>query len=284
MQFVKFPRIFSLREGMIQTINSLSKLTNLNSSEIILDFSQIEEMSKGDLMVLIAQIEKGQLTFKNNFKRHGNFPHKQSVRKLLTTTTMFFHQNTTIESYLLTDFDKEKLLIPDVVDSTVVTLKSIGIKDYYFPFNSFLTELIGNAVEHGIKQKKINWWLTHEVDRKTQSIRYTFVDMGMGIISSHKRAGLPLKYMFLQDKNVLLDSFSGKLRSSTKETFRGKGLQQFSEMIVKEHISDVFVLTNKVSLCYENGEFITNNNPDFVGTYFTWTISKENVKKWKESN
>ena len=32
-------------------------------------------------------------------------------------------------------------------------MKKIGIKEYFTPFNVFLTELIGNAVEHGIENK-----------------------------------------------------------------------------------------------------------------------------------
>jgi hypothetical protein len=143
--------------------------------------------------------------------------------------------------------------------------------------------LIGNAVEHGIENENINWWLTSEIDYGSKTAKYTFVDMGLGIIGSHKKAGLPFKYYFINDHRVVLNALSGKLGSSTKEPNRGKGLPQLNEMIVKEVVSNLIIITNNVSLNFRNGSFVTTSNPNFVGTYFSWTIDHNNYQKWKNT-
>ncbi|MBA4240189.1 MAG: hypothetical protein C0448_05655 [Sphingobacteriaceae bacterium] len=282
MKVVKLPSRFLLTQKHINvTISILNELVKDGEKELAIDFSGLIDMRKGDLLVLIAQSEKATIDKKIKLYRTGGIPNVSRIKKLFTAKSVFFHVNKTIEPSNLTDAEKENLVNPDIIDSVVKDLKKIGIKDYYVPFNIFLTELVGNAVEHGIKAKNINWWLTHEIDRKNQTVIYTFVDMGMGIINSHKEAGLPFRYNFVKHENIVLDSLYGRLGSSTKEPNRGRGLQQLKDMIEKELISNLVLITNTVSLEYIDGTFVANNNPNFVGTYFSWTISKENIKKWK---
>ncbi len=106
--------------------------------------------------------------------------------------------------------------------------------------------------------------------------------MGVGIIESHKKSGnLLLKYRILGDHQILLDSLNGTLGSSTGESNRGKGLPQLKEMIEKEYISNLVIITNTITLQYKNGNFNYSKNPNFVGTYFSWTINKENFQNGK---
>ena len=78
--------------------------------------------------------------------------------------------------------------IREIIDEEVINLKRIGIKEYYERFSNFLTEIIGNATEHGIKNSDINWWLWRDKDYVNKKMNYAFVDMGVGIISSYKKA------------------------------------------------------------------------------------------------
>ena len=112
-------------------------------------------------------------------------------------------------------------------------------------------------------------------------MHYVFVDMGKGIAGSHKEAGLPFKYLFLGDKYIVQDSFSGSLISSTKQSNRGKGLPFIKDLVEKGIISDFQLITNRVCLEYVNEEFVYERIPNFDGTYYAWSINIENFNKWK---
>ena len=284
MKVVKLPAKFLLKDKFAnKTISALSEITHSRNKLIGINFSEIEDTRKSDVMVLAAQLEKSANSYQNRFFREGALPSKKIKKVLFSSDKKLFHQNMTITFDEFSDSERQRLLNPTIIDTIVTDLKKIGIKENYTEFNVFLTELIGNAVEHGIKNKKINWWLTHEIDYSHKIVKYTFVDMGQGIVQSHRKAGLPFKYLFLNDNRVVLDSFSGNLGSSTKQANRGRGLPQLMGMIENEFVSNLVLITNKVSLSFLNNKFTASANPDFVGTYFSWTIDQNNFQKWKNT-
>lgn len=249
MRVIKIPSFFLLEGTHLKnSILRLNELIRTRNSELAIDFSELQEIRKGDLMVLLAQLEKSILSNKNRIYRKGSLPRIKKVKDLLTTTDKILHMNKAIAIPQISDSEKAQLINPVQIDSIVKDLKKIGIKEYYYPFNVFLTELVGNAVEHGIENLNINWWLSHEIDMKAKIAKYTFVDMGLGIVDSHKKAGLPFKYFFLSNKHIVLDSLFGRLGSSTKQINRGRGLPQLREMIEKELITNLVLITNNVSL------------------------------------
>lgn len=282
MIVVSLPRYFHLNNSSKETIKALAELIKYSNKTIYIDFSKIEFLTKGDAMVFWAQIEKS-FYQGNRFYREGKLPASKRIRDILEYDNKVVHEDRLLTNIDFTNTDKEKLINPNLIDKYVRELRKIGIKDYYYPFNTFLTEIIGNAVEHGIENKKINWWLTHEIDRGAKLIKYTFVDMGLGIVQSHQRAGLPYQYFILGSKSIVLDALIGKLGSSTKKANRGLGLPQLREMIEKEVVSNLCLITNRVCLRYINTQFVADSNPDFVGTYYSWTIDLNNFNKWKNS-
>ena len=282
MKIIVMPRIFLMQgSALADTIRILKEFIVPRNEDLAINFSELREINKSDLMVLIAQIEKSVLTNRNKIYRVGRFSSVKILKDLLHKNTEVLHKYKEFPLPYLNDAEKQKLVDPLVIDSVVKDLKKIGIKEYYFPFNVILTELIGNAVEHGIENRKISWWLTHDVDRKAKCVKYTFVDMGSGIINSHKKAGLPFKYIFSGRKKIVIDAFLGKLGSSTKFVNRGRGLPQLRKMIEDEIISNFTVITNNVSLTIQNKKFSARSNPDFIGTYYSWTIDQNNYHKWK---
>lgn len=270
-------------EHICEAIRTLSMMIGNDKDCYELDFSRVKNLRRGDLMVLVAQIEKS-IKRGNQLIRIGNFPDGKKIRLMMAHIFNVKHDKT-IHWQIndANDFQRAKNLIPEVLAQIVNDLWKIGIREYFYPFNTFLTEIIGNAVEHGIKDKEINWWLDREVNRTENTIKFTFVDMGKGIVESHKKAGLPFKYIFSSDSKVVLDSFSGQLRSSTKLPNRGRGLPQLMEMIEKEWVSDLVVITNSVSLQYKDDNFVVTEIPNFRGTYYCWTINSNNFQKWKSS-
>ncbi|MBP1630002.1 MAG: hypothetical protein H6Q15_895 [Bacteroidetes bacterium] len=281
-KIVKLPDYFLFTKPHLDLfISVLRKIYTTKSNEIILDFSGILDMNESDLMILFAQIEKTGYDKKVIFKKRPTLPKARKPNNILSNKIGVFHNSTT--NFNSESVEKYADINTEIVDKIVLELKRIGIKDYYSAFYTFLIELIGNATEHGIENRQINWWLINKIDNKTKQINYVFVDMGSGIIGSHKKVGLPFKYYFTSATKILTDAFKGKLRSSTKIDNRGKGLPQLFGFIKNDVVSNFTITTNTVTMHFENDLLVTSKNKNFIGTYYSWSINNDNYIKWKNS-
>lgn len=155
-------------------------------------------------------------------------------------------------------------------------LEKIGIRNYY-DLNTLVTEIIGNALEHGIKDRNINWWMYYKLEN--EMLKLVFVDMGMGIISSYRKALIGL---FYPDRRLIRKAIEGKIGSSTKQPNRGNGFLQMNQMIKNKYISDFTLITNCVTLRYKD-EYTVERHTNFVGTYYSMTINFDNYTKWQTS-
>jgi hypothetical protein len=283
---IKFPKQFYMREGYLSdVIPALRKIVTKNNKKIYVDFSEVEEMTEGSYMVFLAQVEKA-LILGKSIRFLPKLPKSKLVINILSTqkNSKYKHQNIRISGDIIPDkANTYNLLDPDYIDDVVYELKKLGFTEYYKPFYDYLVELMGNATEHGIRHKNINWWMLKYRDYSERCMKYVFVDMGVGIIKSYEESGLLKKYFFKSKKQIPLDALNGKLGSSTRKPNRGRGLPQIREIIEKGYISNFILITNGVSLRYINNEFVVSENPNFIGTYYSWTINKENFIRWKST-
>lgn len=249
---IRLPNNFCMRHGFLEkVIPALRRIVTYPCERVYLDFSQVENMTEGTYMVLLAQVEKA---FEEKHKEvyiFNKLPKSKDVLNILGKPKKVKHQNIRITSDVLPKAETNQKIDTEFIDELVVELRKIGINDYYMPFYDFLIELIGNAVEHGIQSKKINWWLLRYRSPQNKGMTYVFVDMGIGIISSYRKSGLLRKYSFMDAKQIPLDALYGRLGSSTRQTNRGRGLPQIREIIEKGYISNFVLITNNVSLRYE---------------------------------
>lgn len=269
-------------------INALRKIIltkGVGKNKLVqIDFTKTIEANESDFVVFRAQVEKAAVQKKTQFwtntKEIENKRIKKHVQQLTTrgTTRNIFHERIVST----TDFKINQRVDTKTIDSVVSELKKVGIKEYYSLFYDILTELIGNATEHGINNQDINWWLHKEIDFNTKEMKFTFVDMGLGIVKSYSSAGiLPFKYRLINPANVIIDALKGKLGSSTRDDNRGRGLPLINKSIENEFISNFSLLTNKVYIRYMDGKYISKKIPNFVGTYYSWSININNFEKWK---
>lgn len=265
------------RENIKNTVSFLKRL--YSKEKVTINLTKTELFADEVFISMFAQIEKAHIDRNCTYNIVGlkNFNVRKKVEKYFKVTEKtMIHAKTNNASLA-------KNVNPQIIDNEVQHLKIIGIKEYYERFSNFLTEIIGNATEHGIKDKNINWWLWRDRDQVNKRMRYAFVDMGKGIIKSYKDAGLPFRYLFKKDSTILIDALNGKLGSSTKQENRGRGLPAIKEMVEKGFISDFILTTNNVSLHYKNGEFVCTHHHNFIGTFIAWSIDKDNFNIWKQS-
>lgn len=263
----------------------LKRILKANDNHVVLDVSKTISISEGGFLTLKAQVEKAAHATSKRFIISK--PKSKKVLEFLKAQFMSQGDTQKVEFHVSMaenkDVSMNTLTDPAIIDRIVLGLKKIGIKEYFDPFYDFLVELIGNATEHGIKNRNLNWWLIHYRDNQNKSLRYVFVDMGTGIAGSHRKAGLPFSFWLSTDKRIISAALKGELGSSTKQENRGNGLPFIKEIVEKGYLSDFLLVSNRVKVCSIDGKLVYSQNANFVGTYYSWSISKENVNIWMNS-
>lgn len=271
------------RDNFPNLLIKIDKIYSCPYKHLLLDFRNIESLTHSAYMVIMAQVEKSVLKKEKTTKIIIDIKN-DSVMKVISKheDSQVHHRHLTFDN-LKNDFkNKSKEYTPDITFAIEKDLKKINIYDFY-ELNTLITELLGNAVEHGIQNRDINWWLHHRYDSKSKSVKISFVDMGIGIAGSYRKAGLSIDYQKKEDLDIVKDSLLGLLGSSTKDIHRGKGLPQIFRMVENKWISDFILITNKACIRWLDNEFYyQKQDVNFVGTFYSFSINKNNFDKWKK--
>jgi hypothetical protein len=210
-------------EHLLNVIPVLMNILSKSRKSITLDCSEVRETTAGTSIVMWAQIEKAN-------KLHDNIeislmPSRNS--RVMNLLMFPKERNGRSVKHIIkalpqmpSGSNRDEQIDMTYIDRTVAELKKILGIQYYEPFYDFLVELIGNATEHGIRNRNINWWMWRH--REDKSMRYVFVDMGIGIIGSYEKSQRVDRYRQRNKQQMLLDALNGKLGSSTKERNRGR--------------------------------------------------------------
>lgn len=253
----------------------MAKKTRTNKI-IRVDFSQVETLNEITYMLFLAQVEKANVQNKDVYL-HGILQCKSL--DVIVRKKKYLHNDINLKDERINALVFSKIQTKQL-DEVVLDLRKIGIREYYSPLYDLFIELVGNAIEHGIKHHDINWWLHQEINSKKTSITYAFVDMGSGIIESYRNSSIMKRLK--RSNDLIVNAFDGILGSTTGMAGRGRGLPQISSMVKKGFISDFILITNNISLRYKNGSWEIKEIPNFKGTYYSWTVSKENYLIWKK--
>ena len=174
---IKLPNSFIFTEHhLAPTVSTLEKFSSFRGNTVKIDFSEVKKIGKGDLMVLMAQIEKNIFNKGKKITFTGKMP--LIVQKLFKEKA--HHIVITKENFNKYEVaEKTNQVNPIIISKNVVALEQVGIKKnssdgygFYERIETFLTEIIGNAVEHGIKDNNLNYWLCYE--KSKNAIKFTF--------------------------------------------------------------------------------------------------------------
>lgn len=278
---VIFPKKIDMsRENFPDLLDILEIIYGSNYKHLILDFKSVDTITHSAYMVILAQVEKTIFKKKKKPIILANRNNVSVLNILFNNNTNLYHKHFTYDRLKEIFPNKSKEVQPEITLTLEKDLRKIGIYDFY-ELNTIITELLGNAVEHGIKNKDINWWLHHRYDSKSKSVKISFVDMGIGIAGSYRKAGFPAGYKDIGDQQIIKDAMDGSLGSSTKDSNRGKGLPQILNMINKQWISDFILITNRVSVRYIDGKLQYQDHTNFVGTFYSFSVNINNYRKWQ---
>lgn len=303
------PSNFSLIENPQETISYFNEIIDFvlsfqDFAKIRFDLSNVSKMTIDAVMYMIAIAKNIEC---NDYQKTFNIlvPKDTEVSNFILSTG--------IENY----FDASLVEIGENSDFYSIQMGSRtdvnvakGICDFTnenlnknIKFTGFLydmlIEMMTNTGQHAytIKDKIKNQWFIF-AENAENSIRYTFIDTGLGIPKTMSKYMIQVtkeeieKDGYLEkildgftkedsaDANLILTGLTkGGLRTRTDKPYRGKGLPEiYDHFRLYKKTSNLKIISG-ACLCEfdndnRNNAVITNLNEKFVGTLFYWEIDK----------
>ena len=300
---VKTPEIFSFISNPNETINFINKIEELfhKRKKTFINISKVKELDYSAIIVLVSIMF---LFKKKNIPFGGNYPKREDLRRLLINSGFFKYFNKTNNKKIEYTLGKPNQIFTRAnkrVNSELglivmqETSKTIwGEYRILKGLQRVLLELMQNTNNHADlsgKGKKY-WWLSVNHDKHNKKVRFTFVDYGVGIFKSlnskpkdNKWYGwfekIKDKLKYGDNKEILQKLLEGELHLTvTGEHFRGKGLPGIREVLLRNQISNLHIITNNVFANVENNEY-RKLKSNFSGTFVSWEINNKNTSlKW----
>lgn len=289
------PREFDLSKFFDASYHFLSDvesaLWNSKQSKIYLDFSSTEVIARSSFLYLYAIIDN---------------QHDISLRKSDNNIIKFKYPTSSDANQILSDFrfygissgnlgdlritHNNQIIISD---NTVNNDIAAQICDFVFPnksniqlikvLYSMLIELMENTVQHAyidmnFMTKKHNKWYIYVKKLKNRS-RFVFLDIGLGIPSTISKKRLEkVKKVFVSktDAELIMSALGEKDRSSTKLSYRGKGLRSIYNAFLNQDIAKLDIMSNNGRVILSQDDpILTILDENFTGSMLSWSITKE---------
>jgi len=137
-----------------------------------------------------------------------------------------------------------------------------------------LVECMGNTHQHAADVVGTeSWWASVFKDRRRQRDCFTFVDMGVGIFNSIELSAR-LRLMNLLNTyrpTILKELLAGRIPSSTRLRYRGRGLPSIFESCKKGRIDRLVILTNDVFADIESDKYLMLSS-ELRGVILYWEV------------
>jgi len=287
------PNNFSIStnvDGVMTFINYVYTTVNRISGNQIASFDMnnvvyIDNMAISILLALVNSISRKKCFVKGSspinehareiFKESGFFEHVEMI--LGKRPTRKNANNLMIEAG--TNQTKNKMVGQEIRKAMFfLTGKSCP----YQPVYSIIQEICGNSVEHANTELMNKNWLI-SVFYEGESIIFTMVDIGKGILGTlRKKTSQKFRdaIHFKDGVDMLRGAFTKQYQSATWDINRNKGLPKINDYQEKGYIGNLMVVTNNILLDF-NGDKSHEIKTNFRGTFYTWTLTKDNINKWK---
>jgi len=151
-------------------------------------------------------------------------------------------------------------------------------------------ELMQNTNNHAsfYSQGDKHWWVSVNHRPKDKRVFFTFVDFGVGVFRSLDNKTVGSKWFAWRTKlgtllrrtdnaEVLELILAGVLHQTvTGKQFRGKGLPGIKEVLDRQGVSNLFIITNNVYADISKNSYRLMGN-EFGGTLVSWELDQSNL-------
>ena len=294
------PPTFSFLDNPVGVISFLEDLENLLDirRETFVVLKNVTKVDYGAITMLLSVMFKFQV---RRVGFSGDFPKDDNSRSLLVGSGFFDYIGKEVKDCAEYSIGKDNQIITHA-NKNVVSELSLpimeavsemiwGEKKISKGLHRVLVELMQNTNNHASKTKKgeKHWWLSVNHDKDNKKASFVFMDHGVGIFSSLGNKDSSSKWygwsdkvksvLGLQTDEVILQLLlEGKLHATvTGEKYRGKGLPSVKQVLERNQISNLCIISNNVYANVEKGEYRLLNKV-FKGAFFYWELCENNDK------
>lgn len=293
------PNNFSFIQNPEETIVFINRLEEcyLSKERVYVNLEDVTSIDYSAVTVLLSVM----FSFKSrNIKFNGNFPKDENLAKMLVESEFFKFLGRQITNkieytvgkanQIFTRANKEvnsELGLPVMIE----TSRTIWGKERTCKgLQRTLLELMQNTNNHAsINQKgEKHWWLSVNHDIANKKVTFIFVDYGVGIFESLKNKPSDNKWFGwfekLTDKlfvgnnsDIFKLLLEGEMHLTvTGQHFRGKGLPGIKQVLDRNQISKLQIISNDVAADVSNNKYLRLKN-EFSGTFVAWELNESNV-------
>ncbi len=301
-QFVKVvaPEIFSFIKNTDEVVNFINHLKTLydNKNKVYVVLENVVEIDHSAIIVLLSIMIK----FKaKKIAFNGNLPTNSAASKIVKESGFFENLYKKFE-------EKESYEIPSNLSNCIHTHASKKV-DSMLTSNIIasaakfiwgetrrcqgvqraLIELMHNTNNHAEigKPGEKHWWLSVNQHSDSKKVSFSFVDFGVGVFTNLQNKTPDSKFFGWAEKilpifgpsdnsNLLKLILTGKLHQTvTGEYYRGKGLPGIADVMNRNQISNLHIITNDVFSCPSEDIYRILKKP-FSGTFVYWDLGENN--------
>lgn len=288
LSLIKEPDVFSVFISEIETVFNKKR-------GVFINMDNVEDIDYSALSALLAVM----YMFKQkHYVFNGSFPKEIKLAERIRKCGFLYHlfENHSKTNYSLGEYgmiltQEDEVLDPSLIANLIKEVsKKIWTTNKRCPgMNNIIQELIDNTKQHasGNKDTQKRWWLSVNYDEINNKVSFVFIDYGIGVFKS--LAVKPMdsiwakKYKYLQQKfgvtnnhEHLRDLVSSPTReTSTGRKGRGLGLYGINKIMKRNHISNLYIITNNAYGNISNNDFNLINK-GFNGTLVCWELCYNN--------
>jgi len=285
------PSNFSIVNNHKEVIDFFEDLKNKiwDGIPIKLDMAEIQSITIDSVIYLLSVFDSFNM-IGLSFHIQGNAPNKKECKIILENSGFF---EFVLSAYKNKKYDDNFLSIKNdnAVSSEIAkTVMQFIIKHLKKDRNNLkdlqriLIEMMNNTIEHAYSdsnKKASKWYLIAIYDKNENNIKFSFLDMGVGIpYSINKKHSEKVALLIdklnpfgkiVDDSKLIASALDGEFRTRTMQKWRGNGLPTILKASRENYIEDLMIYSNKgVVKANKNDKICEDTKSTFKGTLYSW--------------
>ena len=279
----KFKLQYEYCEDVIGYINKIKALgrSGKHMNIIMADISEIGEGAISMLLSVMEELVRGGIIFT------GTKPKDTTCKAILEKSGFFKfvngkvdESNSNSKNTILNTGDN-KTPQSELAVEIVKSMETVwGQKGRSPSVYSCVFEMMRNSCDHAFKKdNQIRWHFALSHSDTDNTVKFSFVDNGKGIIKTFTEGILKNFLNLFQDNvDIIEAAFENGIASRTGLSWRGKGLPTIFDNYSDNHIKNLVVISNNVYIDFDRSIRYKLKNA-FSGTYYYWKVDQTCVKE-----
>lgn len=295
---ISAPIKFSLISHPNEVITFINKLEEFYLAKIPvhIDLKEVTLLDYSAVTILVSVM----FSFKSRKIRfNGNFPKDKKLARILIESDFFKYLQKPISDKIEYKLGKENQIFTRANKEVNAELGSVVMYEstktiWNVPrvckgLQRTILELMQNTNNHaGLNNKgEEHWWISVNHDKANRKVSFIFIDYGIGIFESLKHKPQSNKWFGWFEKiktklqhggneEILRLLLNGDMHLTvTGQHFRGKGLPGIKQVVDRNQISNLIIISNGVFADVSNDNYQTLRC-EFSGTFVMWELNENN--------